>query len=257
MTRRILLLHGYSQNKTILYKKISAVRKACKDCEFVFVDAPHVVDPEGDDPHDHATVDLTDPTLTPRAWWPIDPVTQAYTSVEETMVFLRDLLAKDRFHGVFGFSQGTAVAAVLCAVLERPHLYPSFMVDGVSPHPPFEFAIFVSGFKPIRSDILPPLFVEPIKTPTLHVVGRGDAIIPPERAQTLIDACVDPRVEWHEGGHFIPSNASWRRFFAAYITNSDPNATAERLHVPSPLSADVSTATTPNDTRSVTPSCSR
>ncbi|KDQ13939.1 hypothetical protein BOTBODRAFT_110638 [Botryobasidium botryosum FD-172 SS1] len=248
-TRRILALHGYSQNRHILSQRMSAITKLCKDCEFVFADAPHVLDAVT--PQDYRVFDpaasagSNDPKTMPRAWFRIDPKTQMYTGLERSVIYLRDMLAQTHFHGVFGFSQGTAMASIICAILERPHLYPSFLIDGVSPHPPLDFAIFVSGLKPYRHESLPPLFSEPLNTRTLHVIGRNDVITTPERSQALIDAYVDPRVEYHDGGHFIPAKTNWRNFFASYIASTSPYAGGMQVPppVPKPLTESSTTST--------------
>jgi len=68
------------------------------------------------------------------------------------------------------------------------------------------------------------------KTPVLHVLGINDQIVSSERTQTLIATCKISRVEKHEGGHFVPSKATWRQFFANYIATGDYNS----VDVPSP-----------------------
>lgn len=75
--------------------------------------------------------------------------------------------------------------------------------------------ISVGGFLPTpKYPNLSPLFPLPSSLPTLHITGRNDVVVTPERSQTLIDACLNKRVEIHDGGHFTPSKASWRHFFA-------------------------------------------
>ena len=59
------------------------------------------------------------------------------------------------------------------------------------------------------------------KTPVLHVLGINDQIVSFERTQALIATCKVARVEKHEGGHFVPSKATWRQFFAKYIAAHD------------------------------------
>jgi fermentation-respiration switch protein FrsA (DUF1100 family) len=68
------------------------------------------------------------------------------------------------------------------------------------------------------------------KTPVLHVLGINDQIVSSERTQALIGACKVSRVEKHEGGHFVPSKATWRQFFAGYIAANDHNL----VDIPSP-----------------------
>jgi hypothetical protein len=71
-------------------------------------------------------------------------------------------------------------------------------------------AIFCGGFATADPSLL---HFYPLSLPTLHVLGRGDTIVTEERSQTLIRRCQDARVEQHDGGHFIPSKATWRHFF--------------------------------------------
>ncbi|KAG8860284.1 hypothetical protein FRB96_003933 [Tulasnella sp. 330] len=176
-----------------------------------------------------------DPEAVARAWWRSNPEKTHYSQLSETVKYLRDLMHKEQFDGVFGFSQGAGLVGLLCAMLERPHVHPEFLIDGQPPQPPFKFAIVVSGFKP--ADIsLAPLFEDyTIQTPTLHVLGNTDLIVTRERSHGLIDVCENPRVEKHKGGHFIPSTAMWREFFRAYIRSFDPSSEVPQSEaVPSP-----------------------
>lgn len=226
---RILALHGYAQSGEIFKKKMGVLRKACgKNVEFVFLDAPILLQPV-DMPQGIASVEGLDtvkaapeePELQPRAWWRANSDKSVYYHVPETIEYLKNYLKDQRFNGIFGFSQGACMAAALTKILEQPEDYPSILVDGKASHPPFEFCVLVSGFKPV-DDNLGPLFSTPITTPNLHVLGRNDTIVVPERGKTLVDVCKDPRVEEHEGGHFVPLKANWRDFFKEYFLSFDP-----------------------------------
>ncbi len=63
---------------------------------------------------------------------------------------------------------------------------------------PRKFCIAVSGFKAADVSLSP--IVSSYATPTLHVIGRTDVVVVPERSQTLIDASVNRRIEYHDGG---------------------------------------------------------
>ncbi|EMD32934.1 hypothetical protein CERSUDRAFT_118363 [Gelatoporia subvermispora B] len=244
-TRKVLMLHGYTQSATIFSKRIGAVRKACsKDVDFVFVEAPHILSPVDltasfsstnttlSDLGAAEAADETDPALAPRAWWKADAARTQTIGLEESLIFLRDILKETHFDGVFGFSQGASMAAILAALLERPEVFPAFLVDGKSPHPPFQFCISVAGFRP-RSPLCDTIFLPSYSTPTLHVLGRNDIIVVEERSKTLLEVSSNKRVEWHDGGHFVPSKANWRNFFRSYLR--DPLGA-----VPSPGPAAVS-----------------
>ncbi|KAG8957519.1 hypothetical protein FRC03_010066 [Tulasnella sp. 419] len=241
---RVLVLHGYTQNAEILRKKLAAIRKACgKDVELTFVDGPIILaqaDMEGFQSANTISSLLenaqTSPESTPRAWWRANADRTLYEGIETSVRSIRELMTRSehRFDGIMGFSQGASMAALLCAILEKPHLYPSFLTDtNEIPHPPVSFGIFVAGFKPLDVN-LSALFQEPLTTPTLHVLGSNDLIVMRQRSQTLIDVCSNPRIEVHDGGHFVPSKASWRTFFRDYITSYSENSTIHPSSVISP-----------------------
>jgi len=239
---KVLMLHGYGQNANIFSKRVAALRKSFgKDIELVFVDAPHVLEPvdlTGHGTHldafgaPEASVASEDPTLKPRGWWLTDPTRTRTDGLEESLAHLRDILRTQRFEGVFGFSQGAAMAALLAALLERPHLHPSFLVDGEPPHPRLKFCVAVSGFK-VAGPFSAAIFSEGYTTPTLHVLGKNDILVVEERSRVLINVSMGKRVEEHDGGHFVPSKASWRTFLKAYMLNPTGN-------IPSPGPSSVS-----------------
>lgn len=205
--------------------------------ELVFIDGPiilHNVD-LGGDPSDASLNSLdaseadaasSDPALTPRAWWRANPERTRAQGLEESLVALRDVLRRDRYDGVFGFSQGAAMAALLAALLEKPHVYEPFLVDGKAPHPRFQFCVAVSGFR-VSDPISDKIFESSYETPTLHVLGKTDVIVIEERSKGLLSVSANSRVEVHDGGHFVPSQAKWRAFWREYLR--DPSE-----EVPSP-----------------------
>lgn len=143
------------------------------------------------------------------------------------------------------------MASILTALMERPHLHPAFSAPSDPPLQPFRFSILVAGFYPLDARCQA-LFAEgPLKTPSLHVLGRGDTIVGSERSLPLVDMFEGARVEWHDGGmlthssslslslswlaldhmtdfslfpapndcagHHTPSKSSWRTFFKNYF----------------------------------------
>ncbi|PBK77587.1 FSH1-domain-containing protein [Armillaria solidipes] len=233
-TKSILVLHGYAQNAHILSKRLGALRKQCgKDVDMVFIDAPHVLQAEdlfgGASESNESTLEASteDPTLTPRGWFRAFADKTRAVGLEKSLILFRDILKERTYDGVFGFSQGAAVAALLCALLEKPESYPPFLIDGKPPHPPFKFCVAVAGLK-ITDPLADVLFNPTYSTPTLHIIGKADVIVTSDRSQELIDVSSNKRIEEHDGGHFVPSKTPWRKFLAAYIR--DPSA-----DIPSPI----------------------
>ncbi|RDX48718.1 FSH1-domain-containing protein [Lentinus brumalis] len=230
MSKKVLVLHGYAQNALIFSKRMSALRKACgKDIELVFVDAPHVLTPADlaaafNKSEESSLNDLgapeastdSDPALAPRGWWKTDAARTKTVGLEDSILYLRDILRTDHYEGIFGFSQGAGMAAIMAALLEKPEVFPPFLVDGKPPHPPVTFCISAAGFRQ-ESPLCDSIFLPCYSTPTLHIIGRADTLVSEDKSQRLVDISANKRVEYHDGGHFVPSKASWRNFLKAYM----------------------------------------
>ncbi|KIY62108.1 FSH1-domain-containing protein [Cylindrobasidium torrendii FP15055 ss-10] len=248
-SKSVLVLHGYAQNATIFSKRLGALRKACgKDVDFFFLDGPLVLQP-ADMPGDpkelgsEASTNTDDPALTPRGWYKAGQGVKSALAIEESLALVKKTLKEKHYDGIFGFSQGACMAAFIAALLEHPERYPDWVEDGKPIHPPFQFCIAAAGFK-INDPLAPVIFGDSYSTPTLHIIGATDIIVTEERAQSLLDVSANKRVERHDGGHFIPSKANWRKFLAAYL--KDPLG-----NVPPP--APSSTAPTPSASGTATP----
>ncbi|EKC99276.1 hypothetical protein A1Q2_06476 [Trichosporon asahii var. asahii CBS 8904] len=201
--------------------ELGAIRKTCKNAEFVFLEPPVIVQKADmpwnqrlDDFASSATTEEAEqtPETTPRAWWLSPGDRSVYKHFDETVSYVYDFMQKNGpFDGIMGFSQGACMAAVLGAL---PGLHPNFP-EGL-PKP--KFIIAVGGFKPEpKNPDFSNYFPLSESLPVLHVLGDNDVVVTPERSQSLIDATLNGRVEHHTGGHFTPSKASWRHFLNAYI----------------------------------------
>ena len=173
---RVLCLHGYHGSGAILRDQMRPLTAGLpSDVEFVHVDTPA-----------RATGDF--------GWWH-----EGFAGWERTRDWVVETVcAGPRFDGVFGFSQGAALAGLLIAVQESGSAPPDFRLD---------FAIMVGGF---TSD-LPKhaeLFRHTLTTPTVHVIGRSDVIVPRADSLRLAARFADPVVLEHPGGHIVPGHAA-------------------------------------------------
>ncbi|GBE80767.1 hypothetical protein SCP_0304860 [Sparassis crispa] len=246
--RRVLMLHGYAQSATIFGKRMGAVRKTCgKDIDFVFIDGPLVLSPvdiakafsTSVEESGASEASTQDPALAPRGWWRAEPGSRQTFGLEDSLTLLRDVLQKDHYDGVFGFSQGAAMAALLAALLERPDVYPPFLVNGQAPHPPFQYCVSVAGFRP-TGPLCDSIFQSSYATPTLHILGKTDIVVTEERSKHLLELSTNKRVEYHDGGHFVPSKANWRNFLRSYLRGPLGDVPS-----PSPMSQPASGVATP------------
>ncbi|ORY79754.1 serine hydrolase-domain-containing protein [Leucosporidium creatinivorum] len=230
---RILVLPGVAQNASLFSGKLKTFCESLEDvAEFVFVDPTHhILVPTVNKPFEitRTTDDepsTIDPKYAPRAWWFGESQTGFYDckGLDASVARLRMILeTQGPFDAIWGFSQGAATASLIVGLLEGPHRHPVFAAparEGYSwPPPPFKFAIFNSGFFPKDPRVRA---VSGIQTPSLHVLGRGDAVVADHESESLIVACHNPRVEFHDGGHHPPTKASWALFFRDYITSFGP-----------------------------------
>ncbi|BGP37245.1 Low molecular weight phosphotyrosine protein phosphatase [Rhodotorula kratochvilovae] len=220
---RLLCLHGYAQNARVLAGKLAQAERVFDGhIELVYVNAPNILlrptfayDNSPDEPYA--------PENEPRSFWHSisnDGFTDP-SELDRTLYYLRDVLeTHGPFDGIFGFSQGAATAAILCALVARPWLHPAFSsapsTGAAWPPLPFKFAIFCSGYLPLDKRC-ESWFEHPVGIPALHVVGRSDVVAPNERTLANVSRFSNSRVEWHEGGHYVPRKPYFAHLFKDFI----------------------------------------
>jgi hypothetical protein len=177
----ILALHGYHGSAQALRRQIAPLAEALPpSASLTFVDAPSLA--RGD-----------------FGWWH-----EGFTGWEATRDWAAALTAEQHFDGVIGFSQGAALAGLLLATQEAP-------ADEAAAGKPFAFGfgfgfgVMIGGFtspKPQHAA----LFRRKLATPSLHVTGSADGIVPMRESLRLAERFADPVVIKHDGGHVIPSD---------------------------------------------------
>ncbi|KAK7598137.1 hypothetical protein V9T40_006372 [Parthenolecanium corni] len=195
---RILCLHGYRQSAKTFKEKLGAFRKLLKnEAEFIFLDAPHVVNGVDEE----------------RSWWFTNDdltfsskeISQVSIGFDESVTKVKTVYSQEGpFDGLLGFSQGAAFAATLCALMNSDF------------H--FSFVILVAGFK----SLVPPhshFYNNIFNLPSLHVIGKSDAVIPRELSEELAEHFQSKTREvfYHEGGHFVPANKLVKQSYVSFI----------------------------------------
>jgi pimeloyl-ACP methyl ester carboxylesterase len=184
---RVLCLHGYHGSGAVLRDQMaSLVASLPANIEFVYVDAPSL-----------ATGDF--------GWWH-----EGFDGWERTRDWAVELIcAGPRFDGIFGFSQGAALAGLLSAVQQSGSAPPQFR---------FDFAVMVSGFTsnlPQHTDLLR----HKLTIPSLHVIGRSDVIVPRKDSLRLADRFANPLIIEHSGGHIVPGHRAVAEPIAQFLAN--------------------------------------
>lgn len=158
------------------------------------------------------------------AWWRKDESSGSYRHLDQGVSAVAEAVREaGGVDGVLGFSQGGAFAALLAAMLERPHrevpdeLRPCVEeLRDANGGEPFKFAFVYSGF------FAPPeelkwAYEPKIKTPTLHFLGSLDTVVDESRSQGLVDRCEEPMVVVHPGGHYVPISKEWAMPLVGFI----------------------------------------
>ncbi|MFI9381907.1 hypothetical protein [Kutzneria sp. NPDC052558] len=178
---RVLCLHGYHGNSTILRKQLMPLKFGLSVLvDFVTVDAPSLA--EGD-----------------FGWWHGD--IPGYREEFQGWPRTRDSLSwtlqmNGPFDGVLGFSQGAALAGLL----------PGLFAD--EPAIDLRFAIMVGGFRseaPEHRELYARR--EAYDIPSFHMIGETDTVVNPEDSRRLAAEFTSPVIVTHPGGHAIAATA--------------------------------------------------
>ena len=203
MTRRVLALHGYTQNSDTFHGKTGALRRRFRKegVELVYANGPIILRPDqllGGQPAEGET---------PRAWFTFaDPQVyyeQQKQAMDQVIKTLRD---EGPFEGILGFSQGACLLATLVAYHAQ---HPLEEMESI------RYLIFVSGFIPqakqIENELFSPLLEETakkIEIPSLHIYGATDSLIPSNQSPVVANFFDSPTHYEHKGAHFVPANAA-------------------------------------------------
>jgi len=195
---RVLCLHGYHGSAATLRAQMRGLVEGLEDrADFVCVDAPslaggdfgwwHAVDDKRDAARDDAGVTVRHTHY--KGW--------ARTRDAIVAAFGHE----GPFDGVFGFSQGAALTGLLVG-LRAPGGRPA------DERPlAFDFAIMVGGFRsndPEHASLYARR--DSYDLPSLHVLGRADAVVPNERSRALAACFPGATLVEHGGGHVVASD---------------------------------------------------
>lgn len=198
---KILCLHGYRQNDKLFREKLGAFRKSVsKLADLVFINAPHEL------------IDEDDGQIQ-RGWWfsqshkyfKADDVSDCDMGLEESFdVVLSTIKSQGPFDGVMGFSQGAALATMLC--LKHPA------------H--FKFCMLFAAFRS-RCSKHQPWYDGSLKVdmPTLYVMGDDDKVIPKSMSEEIMPLFNNATVVAHPGGHFVPASGEVKLKYMQFLKN--------------------------------------
>ncbi len=224
---RILCLHGYHGNARVLRDQMSALTRGMDSlAEFVCVDAPSLA--QGDFGWWHAVRDegsfgAGDPG--------VGTAMAHYQGWKRTRDWIVSLFKREGpFDGVFGFSQGGTLAALLVG-LRSPDGKPS-----ASKPLAFEFAIIVGAFL-ANDPVLAELYheQESYDLPSIHIIGHSDFIVPSDLSRQLAGRFKNPLVLEHNAGHIVAGTPEIREQVASFLQRQKQTEAVEATSMPATM----------------------
>lgn len=206
---RVLVLHGFAQNPDEIKSKTRQIQAGLEEVEFVFPPAAIELVSFDGDMQDRSRGVREHPA---RFSWnePHEDMSTHLINTEATLARLIPVLERDGpFDGIMGFSQGAAAAVAIASILEK-------RTKNIV-HPPLKFAILFCGARPASTDF--DALYNDIKTPSLHLVGKLDIMVPVERSLDLAASFKDAALIYHPGNHFIPQGTKFTRAIVDFVEN--------------------------------------
>ncbi|RNA06299.1 ovarian cancer-associated protein 2 -like [Brachionus plicatilis] len=192
---RILMIHGYRQNEYIFRDKTGGLRKNLKNlAELVYCEAFH------DIPKEYRLNQNEEQEIKEKCWYLKEPGCKFdyEQDFEKSIRHLDEVFCeKGPFDGIWGFSQGATMVAVLSKLLTDEKK------SNLIPNVKFKFAIIAATCKSSQNEL--DKFYDPTRKINLHIIGKCDKLVDYNQALVLSEYFKDPKVYPHELGHFVPA----------------------------------------------------
>lgn len=186
---KILCLHGWRQNGYVFKSKTKKLQKQLQDiATLYYVTAPKEYEALGQDLEDLVnTYDVLPDFTNQRVWWISVNDNKEYKYIDINLEYLREYFENyGPFDGIIGFAQGGTMASIMCN-------------EGFD----VQFIIPISSYYP-RADRFINYKNIMNKTKSLHVYGKKDILVLPERSIELSKYFEDSKIIEHPNGHFVP-----------------------------------------------------
>lgn len=227
---RFLCLPGYLQSGKILAEKSSGIRKAFTKklgYELDYIDPPIVITTPSELPFslgDGAEAEerwqgIVDKNAN-RCWWQHDLSGQSlrpYAGFDEALKYVTDYIRDHGpYDGIFGFSQGAAMAAIVAnreslvklALLVLPFVFTQARTEdqdrATLDSDVSDVQEYASGVRIVPGyEKLFEITNENLQT--VVVYGSDDQVVPPIRSRHLASLFPNSTEVVHEGGHLVPN----------------------------------------------------
>jgi hypothetical protein len=210
---KILALHGWRQNGQVFRSKIKPLVKALSDvADIYFVSAPVKYEAQGAALEAiNNAYDIAPDFSSQRVWWISSEGNKIYQYFDTNLEYLQHTFQNQGpFDGILGFAQGGTCGAILSTMSDLFNV---------------QFLVLIASYIPRATEFVSKFTPNFLPTPSLHIIGKGDILVVPERSRALAQTFVQAEIIEHDGGHFVP-NIWPSNKIRDFITKFTPHASS-------------------------------
>ena len=187
-----LCLHGLFQNKDIIKKYFTPLLKSINSTG-VYIDAPYNVIPHYEKLKKLRVIYKND--FDDYKSWTKYPITMNSNDCY-TLKYIAEYLHDNKdINGIIGFSQG----AMIASLLNTNFFYEQYNIKNN-----INKIILISGFMYDNEYIYNIYNSGVININSIHIIGKNDPIIKPEKSIHLYNMYPQGNIIYHNGGHNVP-----------------------------------------------------
>ncbi|RLL96532.1 hypothetical protein CFD26_101451 [Aspergillus turcosus] len=253
---RVLLIHGFAGTGSDIAAKAGPITRRITELiipeilaefpggiEFLSPDAPLLLEPPigldtdncVEDEHGKQTRVAEDkPQQTALGWWYGRDTVSDYKGIEASLSFLAKFIHGRPIHGVIGFSQGGAVAGMVCSLIEcldNPEKVAAIRAQGL----PVDNYLCLPGQERLRFMMAiggyqgtlryyGSLYQWPMQTPSIHTLASMDAVVEHHLSMDLARSFTSYEIVEYFGSHFVPRDPTSVNALARFAVNASIDA---------------------------------
>ncbi|KAL2870167.1 serine hydrolase-domain-containing protein [Aspergillus lucknowensis] len=245
---RILLIHGFAADGSYIEAKTGPITRRVVEqltpdilsefpggVELLSPNAPMILEPPvGFDSNEDESE--TEPSAekeeddTNRGWWYGRDLVSMYKGVEASLSSVAEFIYGRPVHGIIGFSQGAAMAGMVCSLLDchnNPAKVAAIRAQGLPVddylalpgQDPLRFMIGIAGYRGTLK-YYGSLYQWPMQTPSIHTLASMDAVVENQHTIDFAHSFQSYEIVEFFGSHFIPRDPTTVNALVRFAVNA-------------------------------------
>ncbi|KAF3490793.1 uncharacterized protein GIQ15_00310 [Arthroderma uncinatum] len=255
---RVLLLHGFAANGSDIKAKTTPITQSITELitpevltefpggiEFLIPDAPLVLEPpigfgwNSEDFFDDDDYEASDKESiraekqreqTTLGWWYGRDTVSSYRGIETSLSAVAKFIHGRPIHGVIGFSQGGAMAGMVCSLVDchdNPDKITAIRAQGLPvddylslpAQERLRFMMAIGGYQGTLK-YYGSLYQWPMQTPSIHTLASMDAVVEHALSMDIARSFTSYEIVEYYGSHFVPRDPTTVNALARFVVNA-------------------------------------